>query len=784
MIKFIDKDGYTFFGEAPYIHWFGNTEDNGQSTYLQYIKNLLIISDSAQLKFSVSSTDSVFKLINSNLLTQETQYELKDIQTDSFTLTGIKYENSTDPGSTGSSSSESQSNDLFLYQLIVSASSDEPGQITEDVLITTPTNQTTTIKVGADFYDYDEILNINLGNRGTEIPETIQKAIYGVDIQEAYVDYTLINRKFKELISNYLDIVDNKGSYKSLVNSLKWFEWGEGTILYEVWKRDEKYFEKELENILSEQYKSLLYTHQKTSYVSIESALMKYSTDSDGKVQLDEEKLPILERISSMWSDEILGLKISLLGAFFERYFMPIHLSLLHASVQTRVFASKTVKVKSGHLVNRCDWHDDWGVVDIDMDHTVVLGDVKTPVSVGWNTVFGDMRDINNYDDVIDAGVDILSDVEARSFNNDSIDNGELKTIWSHIKGHVGVVVPITVTVPLPEGDGISNETLVIYRYQNNISECSEPIRIFERRYWKSVNIGTAESPVFAARFTFNLLSTKEEKVSFTLQLHSLSGHTWTAASTYETVDTSGAKLNAYRVNNKVFSGVFEGDDPWINSLYSFDGMYNSINNSDYTKSILTQYIPTGNNMKYLNKLFVIDITESPSPSTEELEGYYVISRNPENKQYIMCLRKEGGATTDSFSEYPVVREDYVFIPQLHEYINIESIPLKKDKTGKYIMSYNDYLVDPNEDLICVIPEFKYSKQVTDINWKFENKTTHEIITIDQPTPTPLVARNNLQKILSDGYWSATVYFRFTDSTTINHITRNSMFLIKKKEDD
>ena len=71
------------------------------------------------------------------------------------------------------------------------------------------------IKVAIDAYGEDESLYINLSNNGLEIPYTIQKAIYESNVHEDNPDIILVNRKSKALLSNYWDILANKGSYKS-----------------------------------------------------------------------------------------------------------------------------------------------------------------------------------------------------------------------------------------------------------------------------------------------------------------------------------------------------------------------------------------------------------------------------------------------------------------------------------------------------------------------------------------------------------------------------------------
>ena len=75
--------------------------------------------------------------------------------------------------------------------------------------------------VGADFYQENESLRINASNMGMNIPPQIQGAVYDSNVHEEKHDNILINRKFKELVSNYWDLIANRGSYKSLINTLK-----------------------------------------------------------------------------------------------------------------------------------------------------------------------------------------------------------------------------------------------------------------------------------------------------------------------------------------------------------------------------------------------------------------------------------------------------------------------------------------------------------------------------------------------------------------------------------
>jgi len=777
MIRFVDKNGYTFNGEPPYVHWF----EGAQSVGLQYSKTIWVISDLNSLTFSIDENNGVFCLIDPNDLRSTTPpIILNDIKKYNLTLSG------------------ELSNSLYLYQLIVVGSSAEPCQCQETIHITG--TESLDIIIGADFYELDEILQINLENRGTEIPENIQKAIYDNNIEEEFTDSILINRKFKELISNYLDIMNNRGSYLSLYNSLKWFEWGDKAKLYEVWQDDSGYFEKELENILSEQFEYLLFTHRKTSYLSIIAPLHE-STDS-----LDDEKNPVVIPVPQDWPMDQILLKVSLLGAFYERYFLPIHLSLLRASAQALVYTTQ-IKVLNGSACHPYNWHDDTGVVDLKFDDTVVLGNIQT-VSADRDTMFAYRSGYNgidsftDYESIMSMGVNPLQDISSQS----SATADELMTIWANLHGGVGVVTPITVTVPLPADDALTTETLVLYRYPLDETPQSPGNEIIERKQIKSRNIGPdSEHPIYAAQFVFNILSTHEEKVSFSLQLHSASGHTWTAAGTYNVIDTRGSKLHVCRVKNKVFDKIFvssnSSETAWA-TWNPYEGMFNTIeldsNNPDELVSYIkySQFLPTAAG-KYLNELVVVKVS-TLSELNDNIyinNNYYTLERgDTSTNKYIVCIGKQGGVICEDSNKFKtnaninndIIRFDHIFIPQLHEYVDIEDLPIRRDaRTNKPVMTKYDYIIDPTKDLLCVRPEFKYSNLITGVIWAFTNLTTGEKIEYNSPVTQnqPLIL-DNKNSIMSPGYWGVEVRYKFSGSDKINKLSKKSAFLIKKQKDD
>ena len=142
------------------------------------------------------------------------------------------------------------------------------------------------------------------------------------------------------MLANYWDILANRGSYKSLINSLKWFEYGDLVRINEIWKHDDEgrvvFGDEELNCILTDDAK--LNNFAKTTYYALFLALQKE------KSELDKEFNPKLENITFKWSLQDMSLKMNLLGKIWETYFKPIHLDLYHYTLEELV-VTNTIKV-------------------------------------------------------------------------------------------------------------------------------------------------------------------------------------------------------------------------------------------------------------------------------------------------------------------------------------------------------------------------------------------------------------------------------------------------------
>ena len=196
---------YAFRIEIPqtkgYIHWFPHE----QSTGIIYNTPFCILTENDSPLTLEIEENKVFAFVTTSNITNE-------IDGYTFIEPEFYYEYTTTP----------QKLDKYYAHIFnIACKSEISGEYICKVTI----DDEHFFRVGVDLYGEYEPVYINLSNMGIELPDMIQKAIYDVDPHEDVKNNIIINRKFKELLINYWDIVANKGSYKSLVNSLKWFEW-------------------------------------------------------------------------------------------------------------------------------------------------------------------------------------------------------------------------------------------------------------------------------------------------------------------------------------------------------------------------------------------------------------------------------------------------------------------------------------------------------------------------------------------------------------------------------
>ena len=219
MIRFIDiQTGNTYCGVSPFVHYF----DGQQSTNLYYVKQICFASRCQSCKVTIPE-NNVFKLANLTSTTNES----RQINANKENINGFDYvdknskflRNKTEEVNLLTSELKLQGYNSkygYLYMIYVIGSSDSAGEFHENITIVESNKETHNIEIAADFIAGDEALINGIHNYGAEIPERIQQTIYESDLREDATDNILINRKWKELLINFIDILNNKGNYKSL----------------------------------------------------------------------------------------------------------------------------------------------------------------------------------------------------------------------------------------------------------------------------------------------------------------------------------------------------------------------------------------------------------------------------------------------------------------------------------------------------------------------------------------------------------------------------------------
>lgn len=346
MIEFIDTStGVLFDGnirervddDYTYVFWFSGS----QSTNIYYSQNICIYTDQKELTFKMNS--NVFSLIDINRLLDVSEEEINSHQYRDINAEGVQVKSLTSTG-------EQYQRDRYIHMLYIIACSQDTGEFIDDIEISGHGY----ISVGVDVYSINEILQSNLSNLENTIPESIQRAIFDVNVREELNDNIILNRKYKELLMNYWNVVANLGSYNSLINSLKWFEWGDLVRIEEIWKLTEPHREflhmKELSNTMTAVLKEQLRCTSKTTYIGL-----YYNLDKNTG-ELDSEHNPALERLDQQtmrWTLIDTCLKMTLLGSFFSTFFMPIHLTMVHSTVESWVFTNTIKFINSSYRLQQ-----------------------------------------------------------------------------------------------------------------------------------------------------------------------------------------------------------------------------------------------------------------------------------------------------------------------------------------------------------------------------------------------------------------------------------------------
>lgn len=340
---------------------------DNQSVGLYYQKRLFFMSDSKTETISLDGDGTMFIYD-----TSVTTGNLQDMIKMSFTSTGTYY-------STGT----------YLHYINLGTKSDTIGDY--NCTLEIGNNKYT---ASATFWGDREENRVLLHNFGTDIPTDVSRAVYESNVHSLAPDYLLLNRKYKELLLNYLDILGNKGSLKSLRHSLDWFEYGDMVSLREFWSTPDKVkmYEKELTDTYSDVLKEIISMYTKSTFISINLDLDQV-TPGVYELEDKESAAPLVSATVLDWAIEDMMLKMTLLGNYFSTFFMPLHLNLLYSSVVNTAFPSPAkIKVNSGqNTIDNVYKYNDLRLVNRIYDE-YVIGDIRVGAKLGTPAVSTDER--------------------------------------------------------------------------------------------------------------------------------------------------------------------------------------------------------------------------------------------------------------------------------------------------------------------------------------------------------------------------------------------------------
>ena len=653
----------------------------------------------------------------------------------------------------------------YWYDLLIILKSDVAGEYVGGLYI-----DGEEFMIGAHFYDLDVPLKINLANQGLEISDLIYKALYQGDLRNESPDFVLLNRKFKELLVNFLDIHCNKGSYKSLVNSLNWFDFGNLVELRDIWKYQTpdgtKYYDRSLVDYLTEEVKKRAFNSSKTTSFYLRHLIKRHSRWPELTETEYEREEDILGRqfdgLSTKWSLDEMRLKMVLLGGFLQQHFMSIHNELI-MSVCEDLFVTDDIVIESGAHRGHFESFD----VDI------------AGISSEWDSDQNDTPDydaegdINGGTGMVDTIYLKLGQIHTTSDPDTLFCNKEIKTT------HKGLEY-IPIVGVRPEGDESDNpkdddDWLSIFAGQNfygigaianahfSFPSEIESCELTTNAYGSDIKIKEDfESSEYPTDLRFSILFIRPGDFILTFAATDTKGKIYSKIVKVNVKNNLTASLDFYKLVARAEPGS-ELPDPWtsdeVSSRYMFDRSHSNYEvtkkGNDYSVSMIgeykyTQVIPLSSDFepnypdapfrtKVLNMSWKSDFNYHLDEVKKKYgEEFYIRSaKTGKNSGWVQIVSKYRGSGIPWFRE--LIRTDSnnpedieyfgkywyseIFIPEYHKLEPIESdlpqcyplvcVPSIKLGDNSEKLSYS-YLVDTqlNNGLV----------------WEFFSVTKNEVV--------------------------------------------------------
>ena len=378
-MEFIDHTGHFFtqksyneyptayeFETLPYVFWLNAQYTKNLSIdnyYMLPIRPLIEKERYGEIKsISIKSQSNIFKLVAS----QRIQNKLNEKKSLTIELS----ENSNDL------KDELVKDDILLIEddkfimlpFYIIGNSQYEGTFTTTILIHISFEDNIElycpITIGGAWVDEIEQLQINAANMGVNLPKDIIKAVYQGSLVNDKLDTALYNDKVKEYLINYMTIKGECGNTNSVLNSLKWFGYGDKITIDKLLRTDNDLFTQyvhdnfSLKNDIIESFEHFVNT-------SLFTLVMKENEDLDNipfkfnsnnfwgennpetmslfdklvEAKYDEEKITFYKPYYEFTLQEMF-LKLSCLKYYYQKYFLPLHVGIYSASIQHKEYCN------------------------------------------------------------------------------------------------------------------------------------------------------------------------------------------------------------------------------------------------------------------------------------------------------------------------------------------------------------------------------------------------------------------------------------------------------------
>ena len=224
------------------------------------------------------------------------------------------------------------------------------------------------ITIGGTFVDEQEELIINGKNIGVNLPKDICRALYKAPFDTDYADLSLWNQKIKEYMLHHMKLKSERGNYSSALTALKWFGWNDKIEISALIQTDNEVINQYVLDKFDLNYdviNEFRYFRNSTlldlffrGVVEDKENVNKYNFNKfendfigEGKPntidlfdkvieQKYDEKDIAFYRPYYDWTFNEIGLKLSALKYYYQKYFLPIHLKIHNISITTQTFAN------------------------------------------------------------------------------------------------------------------------------------------------------------------------------------------------------------------------------------------------------------------------------------------------------------------------------------------------------------------------------------------------------------------------------------------------------------